>query len=299
MNTFRILARLWYFTQTPRHPLIRYELRRVPRWEVYSRPFRRAYRRLIQVSVGFLIVAALMELGNVSRVSVLLFALTIFIPLFGLILASAALIGMILWSIPVALAGSAVIVQERVAQTWPLLLVTPMPRTDLLLAKLAVGIARQQTFITIAMVLQTVPLLIEVSLLNNLIRGQSGALPALTLAFVTALFVIERLQTLVLAGLMGLGASLVAETWSWATIGAVALGLLTWIVRMLITYGLCVAVAGGKVVDAIAVVMVGLPYSAVAGRTVALGVVTLSGALVVQEVIVRLVLRGLVRRLPG
>jgi len=282
VGTYQILLQLWKYANSPRHPLVRFELRRPPMWAGYMGPLRRAYGWTVRIAIGLLIVAVLMELVIHSRVSFMLGMLMLMLPLAGVGLLAMVGLSMIGWQIPLALAGSAMIVYERSARTWDILLTTPIPHSDILLAKLAVGLSRMQTFITLSTLLQAIPLL---SLLGTVNRAPNGSF-WLTLA-ISVLFVIDRAQQFALAGLLGLLASLLADTWSVAAVGAIALGAVLWLARTVITFGLTAALIGEQAIDIGQIVVIGLPALAGATRYPWVGTLMLLATLIAQEWIVR------------
>jgi hypothetical protein len=297
VNTFDILRRLWYFSNVPRHPLVRYEIRRIPRWDQYGRLFRRFYRWLTFGALGIIAFGALMEMFSLNRISFLMITITLFIPAFGVILLGLFILAAVLWQVPIALAGSGLIIHEKANRTWDLLRLTPLAHSDLLFAKLAVGLAQQQTFITTAAFFQVVPLF---GLLGQ-VGGQILRLPSLlglaVIAISAVLFVVERLQEFVLAGLIGVWASLTADTWTFATVGAVALSLSVFLVRILIAYTLVVLLAGGRAMDFGQVLLIGLPEVVPIAHNLVAGIGVLLLLILVQESVIRLLLHELTRRI--
>lgn len=297
MNTIGILTRLWKYANTPRFPLVRFEVRRQPAWEHYSSLLRRAFRYAIRIVIGIVIIATAIEVIFRSRVSFMLLMLMLLFPIVGVALLSAVLLGMVAWQVPIAMAGSAVIVHERAERTWDILLTTPVPHTDILLAKLAVGLTRLQTFITIAGLLQVVPLIALLGQINRASAELNGVSPLLLTLFVTILFVVDRLQQFVLTGLLGLAASLLADTWPLAIAGSVALGALLWLLHTAVAFSLAVAVSSVQSLDVNQVLVIGIPVVAAASRSPVLGTFILSIVLILQEGAVRFVLAWLLRRM--
>lgn len=282
MSTLDILRRLWIYANSPRHPIVRFEVRRAPIWNVYTRPLRRFYRYAVRFALGVLGIATLMEVLFRSRISFMLLIVMLLVPMLGVVLLGGILLGMVGWQIPISLAGSAAIVNERASRTWDILLTIPMAHGDLLLAKLAVGLTRFQSFITAAVLLQVVPL---ISALGQASKTASGA-PLLITLLLIGLFFIDRLQQFALAGLLGLVASLLAETWPIASTGAVALGAVLWLIHGAFVVALTVLL-NPQAFDVTQVFIIGLPSLIGVARSPWLGIGVLVGALLAQEWLVR------------
>jgi hypothetical protein len=174
-----------------------------------------------------------------------------------------------------------------------------LSRLDLLLAKLIVGLSRQQRFIMLAIGLQFFPMLAIASQVGNLLRTAHGVIPMILMGSTMVLFVIERMQLFVSACLLGLVASLTAGSWSLAMAGAVALGAIALFVRVMITYVVLIVLAGGKLIDPAQSLFFGLPAIAGGAREAWVGIVLLAALLVVQEFVIHLAIRWIVRRLGG
>ncbi len=261
------------------------------------RPLRRLYRYTLRLGAGMLVIGTLIELISRSQVSLLLILFTLMLPAFGVVLLAVMLLGMAAWQVPIALAGSAVIVHERAESTWDILLTTPIPHTSILLSKLAVGLTRLQSFITLAALLQIIPLIGLLGQINRPAAELSGFSPLVLTLIVTALFVIDRLQQFVLAGLLGLAASLLADTWPLAVAGSVALGGILWMLRSAVALALAAAVNNIQWLDVNQVAVIGVPIVAAAARYPVAGMLLLALLLLVQEGVVRALLAWLLRRM--
>jgi len=294
VGTRAILARLWYFANAPRHPLVRLELRLSPQRLALPPTLRRVYRRVIQIAFALALFGFIWDVLRLSRFSFLMMTFMLTLPLLGVLIAAGVAVWIVLWSVPVALAAGSSLVRERNGETWELLLMTPLPRQDLLLARLAVGLARQQSFLTLITLLQCLPLFHFLGQVNNALRIGSGIVPLVMTLFSASLFIVERLQSFVICGLLGLVSALNADTWSLATAGAALLALLAAVARTLFTYLAALLLAQGRVPDFIPVLLVGLPMLAPDSRNIWVGIAVFCGALVAQELAIRALLRWLV-----
>ncbi len=275
------------------------ERQHTPRWEDYQKHFRLLQRRIWQVGLALLLIGVVMEVLNVSRVSFLMLSVTIFIPMVGIVIAGGAILFLLLWPVLVALSGGGAIAWEKDAQTWMLLLITPIARIDLLLAKLVVGLSRQQRFIVTAMGLQLFPMLAITSQIGTMLRQERGPIPLLVMGLTILLFIYERMQVFVFSGLLGLLSSFIAGSWSLAMSGAVALGLLFVFVRTTFTYVIMVLLGGGKLIDTGPALFFGMTGIVTSGRTVWSGLAILIVLLALQEIFIELLSRWLVRRMGG
>lgn len=299
LNTFRIIARLWHFETQARHPLIRLERKHAPRWDDYKKYFRLLIRRAWQVGLFLLAVGACMEVFSLARVSFLMLSVTVFIPMIGIVLMGGAVLVIFLWPLLIASAGGGVIAWEKEIQTWNLLLVTPIARLDILLSKLVVGLSRLERFIVLSMGLQFFPMLAVASLIGGLFRQDKSIAPMLAMGLGIFLFVVEKMQTFVLAGLLGLTASLTAGSWSLGMVGSVALGSLMIIVRTMLTYAIMAIMAGGKLIDTSPAIILGFSAVANAGRDAWTGLFILAGLIALQELVIALLLRWIIHKMGG
>jgi ABC-type transport system involved in multi-copper enzyme maturation permease subunit len=190
-----------------------------------------------------------------------------------------------------------VIVQERAARTWDLLLTTPIPRTDLLLAKFWVGLSRQTSFLSLITFMQIFPLLAILGQVSSQLGNVHGIAPLILYGFTALVFVVARLQEFLLAGMIGLYASLVAESWGLASIGSVAIALVVYLIRIFITYILVIGIAGGKVIDLSGVLFAGLPFLITGGKNLWAGYALCIIAVIVQEAVIRVVHTLLIREM--
>jgi hypothetical protein len=261
---------------------------------------RRLYRYIVWTLLGIMLVATVLEAFAHSQVSFLTVMLMVTLPLMGLAFLSGIVVLAVGWPILLTMAGSTVIVRERVAHTWETLLTTPIPRAELLLARLAVGLMRQQSFLTAAILCQFVPLIILVGGLARQYEHGPGGLEVLVMVVLTiVLFITDRAQQIALNGLLGLTASLIADSWTLAVAGAAALGALAWLVHTALTFGLTLAIAGASALDAGQVFVIGLPSLIAAPGVPRLGVLLVFGLLVGQELVVRRLFAWLVRSMGG
>ncbi len=274
------------YANSPRHPLVRFEARRVPVWTDYVVLLRRIYGWVVRIGLVILVIAVLVEVLLHARISILLVMLMFLLPITGVVLMAGVGLGMVGWSIPMALAGSAMIVHERAAHTWEILLTTPIPRQDILLSKLAVGLTRLQSFITVAVLLQGVPLISVLGLITR--RTNLEGIESLVLTGgVLFGFVVDRAQQFVLAGLIGLAASLVSDTWAVAVVGAIALGAVFWLAHSAFTFALAAMLGSLQILDVGQLIVIGLPALATSAQSAYFGVAAILLVLVAQEWLIR------------
>lgn len=300
LGTWLIVRRLWIYANWPNHPLVRRELERESPWVQRLAEARRLYRYIAWTLLGITLVTTLFEAFTHSQVSFLTVMLMVTLPLLGLAFLSGIIVLAVGWTILLTIAGSALIVRERIARTWDILLTTPVPRTELLLSRLSVGLMRQQSFLTAAILCQFVPLIILVGGLARQYQHGPGGLEVLAMVILTiALFIIDRAQQIALNGLLGLVASLVADSWAMAMVGAVALGAISWLAHAAIAFGLTLVIAGSSALDAAQVFVIGLPSLITAPGAPRLGVLLVAGLLVGQELVVRRLFAWLVQNMGG
>ncbi len=300
MGTWVIVRRLWLYANWPNHPLVRRELQQESPWTQRMAQARRLYRYAVWTGVGILVVATVLEAFEHSQVSFLTAMLMIALPLTGLAFLSGIVVLAVGWTVLLTMAGCTIIVRERVARTWETLLTTPIPRAELLLAKLAVGLMRQQSFLTAAVLCQFVPLVVLIGQVAHQYEHKPGGLEALIIVALTiALFTFDRLQQIALNGLLGLTASLIADGWTLAVAGAAAFGAISWLAHIVITFGLTLAIAGENGIDVGQTLVIGIPSLITAPGSPPLGVALVFGLVIVQELIVRRLFAWLIRHLGG
>ena len=296
VGTFAILSQLWRYANTPRHPLVRFEIRHQSIWVGYAIMARRIYGWTVRIGLLIIVVGTAMEVFFQARISFMLTLFMIMLPLTGLALLGGLGLALILWQIPLSLAGSGMIVHERTAHTWDILLVTPLPRTDILLSKLSVGLSRLQTFITLATLLQSVPLIVLLGQVSNQGKG-AGAL--LLISVMSLLFIVDRAQQFTLSSLLGLTASVLADSWPVAIVGSVALGTVLWMLRTGVVFGMALSLGGVQMLDVGQVLIIGLPMVVIASPLPWVGFVIFAVTLIIQERAVRTLFAWLVRRALG
>ncbi len=300
MGTWLIVRRLWMYANWSNHLLVRRELQQESPWLQPMARARQVYRYIVWVSLGILIVATVLEAFEHSQVSFLTTMLMIALPVAGLAFLSGIIVLAVGWTIVLTLAGSTIIVRERVARTWDMLLTTPIPRAELLLAKLAVGMMRQQSFLTAAVLCQFVPLIILIGQVGHQYERKANGVEGLVIVLLAiGLFVFERLQQIALNGLLGLTASLIADSWALAVIGAAALGAVSWLAHVVLTFGLTVAIAGEGGFDIGQTLVIGVPSLILAPGSPPIGVALVFGLLIVQELIVRRLFTWLIGHIGG
>src|SRR5215510_3147295 len=172
MGTYSILRGLLKFLALPRHPLVERERKRTPEWNPFITSASTVIFNVFIVSLGALFLVGFAEILVSLRVSFLAKFITamlsISLPFCAIGILFSVLFILILWHVPVAIAGSTVIVHERTAHTWEILLTTPIDRAEVLLSKAAAGLNRWTSFIALATMFQFVPgLLIVTEALND------------------------------------------------------------------------------------------------------------------------------------
>ncbi len=297
MGTLAIIKRMLLYSNWPRHPLVRHEVEATNPWTDLAHILLRVYQWVIRGALLIMLVAIVLELVHHTSVSVFMTLLMVFMPLGGLFFLAAGSTLMVIWTIPLALNGSIALLRERTARTWDVLLMTSVPHSDLLLSKLAVGLNRQQPFLTMATLLQVVPL---IGLLGAVSRHMTtlylvGCTPVAILGLTVVLFAIDRLQQLVFVSLLGLVVGLVAENWAIGIAGAAALGALFWVIHSVIAFMTVYLVAGDWFFDPFQAVIVGFPALSFSTHLPGLGLALLAGIILLQELSVRVLFRWLLR----
>jgi len=289
MGTLTILKRLMLYANWPRHPLVHRELEFITPWAKLATWLLLINRWVVRAGLAIVLLAIALEVIHHDSISVLMSLFAIFMPLGGLSILAVLLMLLVTWPIPLALSGSISILRERTAHTWELLLLTSIPHSDILLSKLAVGLSRQQPFITVATVLQAIPLIGLLGAVSRYMKTQYlvGSMPLALLAITTLLFVIDRVQQFTLFSLLGLVAGLLSENWALGIVGAAALSAAFWLIRNGAAFIVVYLMAGEWYFDSMQAIFVGFPALAVSPYTPGIGLGILIVVIAIQECCVR------------
>ena len=241
MGTYKLLSALWRHWQHPVNPIYRFDMRYAPPWRTLD--VDRRVAQVIQagvVLIGLILLLLLAKtLTNQAVITLLSDVLIQAVCLSGVgVLLIGLLVLTFLWPIAVALSASASIVRDREHRTLSVLLITPLNWNDLLTAKLAAALQWLNRPFEVLFWLQGI-LLFTVFVL---VMGQMDRLAATTspvLVMLIALlagvqFMIARVQDYVMAGLIGLAASVFSTTRQNASIIALMGSLALVILRVLI-----------------------------------------------------------------
>jgi hypothetical protein len=142
------------------------------------------------------------------------------------------------WTVPLAALAGQGVLHERITQTWDMLRTTPMPPETILLAKGAAAIRRAWGIATSLAVLTAFMGGITG---GALIYGQGSAQPALGLVLMIVgigAVIVERLQEIALATVIGLAAALQTDSRRTATMLGLVGGVLIRLVQLLIVLAL-------------------------------------------------------------
>ncbi len=242
MGTYELMNALSKHWQHPSSPIYQADVRYGPPWRALE--LHRWLGRVLRLLAMLIAAIIVVTLGKALTNQVLLAALsnvliqTVCLGAGGLLLI--ALIALtFLWPIGVALAASDTIVRDRERRTWAPLLVTPIAWSDLLTAKLASALSWFNRPFSFLMWLQGVLLLVVFILVIGQIEHISSAYPpflVMVLAFVaSAEFFIERVQDYAAASIIGLAASVHAESRQAASMAALLGGITLVLMRLLLT----------------------------------------------------------------
>ncbi|MEP7286421.1 MAG: hypothetical protein ABI947_11695 [Chloroflexota bacterium] len=243
MGTFsiiRLLIRAWTLTS---HPIYQAEKRRLsllPVGSILRRVVGKSWRPILAVGAVLMVLAAGDFLCGGTRHT---FSAAIFSFCTvggGSLILLVILLITYLWPLSVAISASSVIAQERERQTWDVLLTTPLDWRDLILVKLAATLSRLNPYGEIFLWGQAFLIAIIFVLVIGQFSLNAGSSPftvlELPLVFLTMTeFAIARLQDYVMAGLIGLLASLLSSTRQTASAIALMVTSGMILVRALIT----------------------------------------------------------------
>ncbi|HVO71151.1 MAG TPA: ABC transporter permease subunit [Aggregatilineaceae bacterium] len=258
MGTWAIFRSLWKFWNSPNFPLYLYQEGRhtiieTPWIADLNALLKRMVRPFLLCVGGAIALVAFLSLCGFASYfnSIPMFSLC-----FGIVAAIFLFIVILvifLWPVPVAIAASGSIADDREHLTWELLLATPIERSDILLAKLAhsqrqINAYAELLFWVQGLLVVLIFILIIAKLGETRHMGLiEGLLTLFLIVFSMFEFGTARLQDYILAGLIGVGASLLAGSRQAALLmafmGAIALVLL----RGLITVVLMQMIPGQQV----------------------------------------------------
>jgi hypothetical protein len=264
MGTLAIFRSLWKYWEMPNFPLFLYQEGRHTLIETeWIAALNALIRRFVMPFIA-LIVGAVAFVGFLSLCGFSSFFTTI--PMFSLCVgivfgigAFAIILLIYLWPVPVAVAASGTIADDREHQTWELVLATPIERSDVLLSKLAYS---QRGLTGYGELLFWVQGLLIVLIFIIIVAKLGGTyrmtwLDGILTLFLIILSMIEfgigRIQDYVLAGLLGVTASLISGSRQAALFSAFmgALGMV--LLRGVIT-GVFVMAIGSNTVQAAQVI---------------------------------------------
>jgi hypothetical protein len=289
MGTLTIVRQLLLYANWPRHPLVRRESEMITPWAGIAAWLLQAYRWIVRGGLAIVLLAIGLELVHQSSLSVFMTLMLIFMPIGGFGLLAVITMLLISWPIPLVFSGSIGVLRERTAHTWELLLLTPLPRSELLLSKLAVGLSRQQPFLTVVTLLQVIPWIVLLGAVSRYMTTQVmiGCAPLAILVLTTLLFVIDRVQQLIFVSLIGLATGLLADNWAIGLIGAAALGAVFWLIHSAAAFLLVYIMAGARYFDPAQAIFVGFPALASSPYIPGVGLGVLFGVIIIQECCVR------------
>ena len=295
MGTLAILRGLLLYSNWPRHPLVSRETVLGPPGAGAAERLMRLYHRSMRAGLLIILIAVGLELFRLSSVSVFTSLLSVFMPLGGLTFVTVMLMLLLGWPIPLVVSGSMAILRERTGHTWELLLLTPLSHREILLSKLAVGLSRQQSLLTVTGLLQTLPLIVLLGAVSRYLTGVAvtGCTPAALLGLTALLFVVDRVQQLILFSLIGLAVGLLTDNWAVGMVGAAASGILAWLIHSALAFVLIYGLATERFFDPLQAIFVGLPALAFIPHGPLDGVLALAGALLLQEGCIRLLFHWL------
>ena len=239
VGILRVLLRYWSLTS---HPIFQAETRRyalvqVSRWT--GRILGQIWRPVIALLALLVILALADFLCGGTTHPITNAVISMFSVGGGTLALLSILLLTYLWPLNVAVAASGVIAQERERQTWDVLLTTPLEWSEIVLVKLAAALKRFNPYSEVFLWVQVFLLaIIFVLVVGRPGVGEVNTSPGIVIPLViitVAEFAIARAQDYVIAGLLGLLASLQSTTRQNANLVALMLGAAMVLLRAMIT----------------------------------------------------------------